>query len=82
MTQPLQFHSQVGADGMLNLQMSLGPSEANRDVVVTIQPLGQTGSVAQDLEWHEFLNRAYGSCAGLGLERPEQGEFEKREPVL
>jgi hypothetical protein len=76
MTQPLQFHSQVGPDGVLNVQVNLGASEAKRDVVVTIQPLSQPGADANQLDWHEFLNRTYGSCAGLGVERPELGIIE------
>ncbi|WP_145284078.1 antitoxin family protein [Pirellulimonas nuda] len=31
--------------------------------------------------WSEFVRQAYGSCAGLGLERPDQAAFEPREPI-
>jgi len=33
------------------------------------------------LSWSEFVERTYGSCAGQGLERPDQGELEPREPI-
>lgn len=33
------------------------------------------------LAWHDFVERTYGSCSELGLERREQGEFELREPT-
>lgn len=82
MAQPIQFHSQVGDDGVLNVQVNLGPMEARREVVVTIEPVGRAEADAESLGWHEFLDRTYGSCAGLGLERPEQGVFEQREPLL
>ena len=32
-------------------------------------------------EWHEFVSRTYGSCAGLGLERPPPGTWEEREAL-
>jgi hypothetical protein len=32
-------------------------------------------------DWHRFVEQTYGSCAGLGIERPPQGEFEKRENI-
>jgi predicted DNA-binding antitoxin AbrB/MazE fold protein len=31
--------------------------------------------------WSEFIAQTYGSCAGLGLDRSEQGEYEIREPL-
>ena len=33
------------------------------------------------MEWPEFIERTYGSCADVELERHEQGVFEKREPI-
>ena len=63
---------------MLNLQVNLGHTEAKREVVVTIEPLPTKGDAenAAAMAWPDFVARTYGSCAGLGLERPEQGAFE------
>lgn len=36
---------------------------------------------AATIAWPDFIQQTYGSCAGLGLERPEQGDFELREPI-
>ena len=36
---------------------------------------------AAALSWSEFVERTYGSCAGQGLERHDQSEFEPREPI-
>ena len=36
---------------------------------------------AAAIAWPEFIEKTYGSCAGLGLERYEQGDFEAREPI-
>ena len=82
MTEPIQFHRQVGPDGVLALQVPLGLSEANAEVLVTIQPLDvrDTDELTNE-DWHEFVESTYGSCAGLGLERHDQGTFEQREPL-
>ena len=82
MSDAIQFNTRVGDDGVLNLQVNLGQTEAKKDVVITIEPVGP--GAAQDaaaLDWHDFIERTYGSCAGRGLERHDQGQFEQREPI-
>jgi len=81
MSEAIQLHSRVGDDGILNLRVDLGREDAQRDVVVTIQRLSKDEFVVKELPWQEFLDRTYGSCAGLGLERPEQGDYEQREAI-
>jgi hypothetical protein len=82
MSDAIQFNSRVGDDGMLNLQIDLGQAGAKKEVVVTIEPLAaDTDRDAESLDWHKFIERTYGSCAGLGLERHEQGQFDEREPI-
>ena len=83
MNDAIQFHSRVGDDGVLNVQVNLGSQDARRDVVVTIEPLSAQASerlVATEA-WPDFVAQTYGSCAGLGLERHEQANFEQREPI-
>jgi hypothetical protein len=79
----IQYHSRVGDDGVLSMEIHLGRAEAKKEVVVTIRPLaaGQAAASENPLDWHEFVDNTYGSCAGLGLERPEQGQFEQREAI-
>ena len=81
MSEAIQLHSRVGDDGILNLRVDLGRDDAQRDVVVTIQRLSKGEVVVNELPWQEFLDRTYGSCAGLGLERPDQGDYEQREAI-
>jgi hypothetical protein len=71
--QSVQFQTEIGPDGVLNLSIQLGQADAKMPVIVTIQPLVNQSANApmQELEWHEFVNQTYGSCAGLGLEEPE-----------
>jgi hypothetical protein len=79
--QTVQIHSRIGADGVLKLALPLGPDDANKDVVITIQAADRAVAVATHQPWNEFLDATYGSCAGLGVERGQQGDFEVREAL-
>ena len=52
-------------------------------VEVTVGPAAvkEESQQGASMAWHDFVERTYGSCAGLGLERHEQGVFEPREPI-
>lgn len=80
MDNAIQFHSHVGADGVLDVHVELGRGK-ERDVVVTIQPLASGEPEVSAESWKEFIEGTYGSCAGLGLERPDQGILEERDPI-
>jgi hypothetical protein len=79
----LQVKSSVGQDGVLELRIPLGFEEAGREVTVTVETSSVKESAASldDAEWHRILRETYGACAGMGLERPEQGEFELRDII-
>lgn len=81
MTGAIEFHSRVGADGVLDLHVPLGEMDAGADVVITIRRVHsrQPPTVTDPAEWHRLAEESYGSCADLGLERPTQGQFEIRE---
>jgi hypothetical protein len=83
MIDAIQFHSRVGDDGVLDLHLNLGRAEAKKDVVVTIQSASADANSQNSLRkpWSDFIAQTYGSCAGLGLARPDQGEYEQREPM-
>jgi predicted DNA-binding antitoxin AbrB/MazE fold protein len=36
---------------------------------------------AMAMAWPDFVERTYGSCAHLGLQRHSQGDIEPREPI-
>jgi hypothetical protein len=82
MPETIEFQSRVGADGVLDLHVPLGESEAGTDVLVTIRAVSSVGNrKSNPADWHRFVEETYGSCAGLGLERQPQGEFDKREAL-
>jgi hypothetical protein len=83
MPETIEFQSRVGSDGVLDLHVPLGEMGAGAVVIVTIRRFGirPTTPVTDPVDWHRIANETYGSCAGLGLERPPQGQFEIREEI-
>jgi hypothetical protein len=77
----VQLESEVGADGVLELRVPLGIGDARTRVVVTIEPLPPpvSSSVPAASNWHDFVERTYGSCAGLGLEEPPDLPLEQHD---
>jgi hypothetical protein len=54
----MQIHSRVGTDGILKLDLPLGPEEAGADVLVTIEPV--ISPVGQS--WGGFLSETFGEA--------------------
>lgn len=77
----IQLESEVGADGVLELRVPLGLGDARTRVVVTIEGLPQAEQhlASTPSDWHEFVERTYGSCAGLGLEEPPDLPLQQRD---
>ena len=82
---PVQIESHVGPDGVLTLRVPMGRDQANALVRVTVTvetaPSGAANTGAANADWHRFVDDTYGSCAGLGLERQPQGDFEQRDVI-
>jgi len=79
MSDRIQIHSRVGKDGVLQVRVPFKPADAGKDMLVTITPAHD--SPKNGLNWQQFLDSTYGSCADLGLERPDQGDSEQREAI-
>jgi predicted DNA-binding antitoxin AbrB/MazE fold protein len=48
----------------------------------SIQPsLDEKCGETNALPWSDFIEKTYGSCAGLGLERHDQGDLERRDSI-
>ena len=77
---PIVFESKVGGDGVLHLDVPVGPGSADRVVRVTVEPVAGPTPMSQD-EWRAFIQATAGSIDDPTFERPPQGEFERREPL-
>jgi hypothetical protein len=71
------LNTRVGADGVL--QVPLGEAEANREVRVTIEPV-VSPPLQSGQKYLDFLQATAGAWQG-DFERPEQGEYERRDPM-
>lgn len=74
----IEVTSTVGSDGVLRLTLPLSPADAGREVRVTVDPTPQRPPTAD--EWRAGVLRFAGAWQGE-FERPEQGEYEEREPL-
>lgn len=78
----IELKSRVGPDGVLTLTVPVGKEDANREVMVTVQSLGEPSTTAFDqAEWKRFVRETAGSIPDPTFVRHEQGEFEKREEL-
>lgn len=76
----IELKSKVGPDGVLDLKVALGANGANREVLVTVEPDPDAPvDDADGRQWRAFVERTYGSCAGLGLEEPDDLPLQPRD---
>lgn len=69
--------SKVDSDGVLRVTVPL-PTEAGRDVRVTVESLPRRAMTPE--KWRAFVLQTAGAWQGE-FERPEQGEYEERDPL-
>ena len=70
--------SRIGSDGILQLALPVGPADADREVQITIEPVDHSAPSAD--EWRRRILETAGKWQG-DFERPDQGEYEQREPL-
>ena len=73
----IKFKSRVGGDGVLQLSVPLGASEAHHEVQVTVEPAATSNMTHE--EWRQWVESMAGRIADPSFCRPEQGEYEARE---
>ena len=79
--EPIQIRSEVGSDGVLSLSVPLGEARAHTEVVITIAEVAAAPASSRPVvvdNWHRFIAQTYGSCAGLGLEEPDDLPLQDR----
>lgn len=70
--------STVSGDGVLHLTLPVGIEQANKEVQVTVETVQPFPW--RQAEWRELVLSTAGKWQG-DFERPEQGNFEQREPL-
>ena len=79
---PIELRSKVNANGVLNLSVPLGKSDANREVRVTVEPLDGLPSTMSTEQWHNFVHEMAGSITDPTFQRHPQGNFEQRDKLF
>ena len=82
--QSIKIQSHVGSDGILKLEIPLGLTDADLEVLVVVQPLASTiATTPEDLGWPPgFFEKTAGAWQGEPLLREDQGEYETRDELL
>jgi len=75
---PIELRSKTDANGMLNLSVPLGKSDANREVRVTVEPLDEDTPLMSADQWHQFVHEMAGSIDDATFQRHPQDDFEQR----
>ena len=77
MSDTIRIQSRVGKDGVLKLEVPLDASDAESDVLVTIERIGRHDE-QQTSEWKEFIEQTAGSIQDETFRRHPQGDYEER----
>lgn len=70
--------SRIGSDGILHMDIPVGAADAGRQVQITIEPEAAASKTPQ--EYSDFLDATAGAWQGA-FQRPEQGQWEERDPL-
>lgn len=61
--QSLTLRHRVGEDGILHLDVPVGLNDAELEVTIIFKKVTAVTTLSEELEWKEFIERTYGSCA-------------------
>jgi hypothetical protein len=80
----IKLRSHVGPDGILKLEVPVGVKNADLDVVVNVELVGNgvSAKTPEELGWPEgFFEKTAGAWSGEPLVREPQGNYETRKPL-
>ncbi len=79
----IHLKSRVGNDGVLKLEIPLGVTDTDIEVMVVVEPArAEPATVGGDLGWpSDFLGKIAGGWRGERLTRPDQGRLEVRDAL-
>jgi hypothetical protein len=77
--QSLTFRTHVGKDGVLKLETPVGIKNADLEVILVVNPIGEGKPVS---EWPAgFFTEVIGGWRGAPLIRESQGTYETRDQI-
>lgn len=71
--QSITLRHRVGEDGILHLDVPVGLNDAELKVTITFKEVASATTISEELEWKEFVEKTYGSCADDPIVIDEQG---------
>ncbi|NWF58200.1 MAG: hypothetical protein HXY43_02480 [Fischerella sp.] len=83
--QSIKLRSHVGKDGILHLEIPVGITDKDLEVMVIFQPLELSAQMKtpEELGWPAgFFEQTYGSCQDDPIVIDSEGVFEQREEIL
>ncbi len=79
----VEVNSRVGSDGVLNLRLPMGKTEANRKVKVTVQSAGDSENERERQQaWQRFVRTTAGSIDDPTFKRHDQGQLAETEDLF
>ncbi|MEH1837183.1 MAG: hypothetical protein V7L20_00085 [Nostoc sp.] len=83
--QSIKLNTHVGSDGILHLDIPLGITDKEIEVMVIYQQLkpSTTTKTPEELGWPpNFFEQTCGSCQDDSIVIDSEGDFETREEIL
>ena len=71
--QSLTLRQRVGEDGILHLDVPVGLNDAELEVTITFKKVTPVTTILEELEWKEFIEITYGSCADDPIAIDDEG---------
>lgn len=71
--QSLTLRQHVGKDGILHLDVPVDLNDAELEITVTFKEVTPVTTISEELEWKEFVERTYGSCADYPIVIIDEG---------
>jgi len=83
--QSIKLYSHVGSDGILHLDIPIGMTDKEIEVIVTYKQrkLSALPKTSEELGWTPgFFEQTYGSCQDDPIMIDSEGDFEIREEMV
>jgi hypothetical protein len=81
----IKLKKRIGADGVLHLDIPVGITDKEVEIMVIYQPIEtpKQQKTPEELGWPPgFFEQTYGSCQDDPIVIDYEGDFEKREEIV